>query len=167
MQPPTAIMETAIYVNDLEAAEAFYRDVFGLEITEGLLVADMDRAAERLQDIGRLGVRFSIDDFGTGFSNLSYLRRLPLHEIKIDRSFIAGLPDDSASVGIVRSLLSMGSHLGLHVVAEGVETREQSAFLAAEGDATQQGWLHGRPMEVDDFIDLVRREGAGARGAPD
>jgi diguanylate cyclase (GGDEF)-like protein/PAS domain S-box-containing protein len=123
-----------------------------LEITEGLLITDVAHIAERLRELVALGVRFSIDDFGTGFSSLGYLRQLPLHEIKIDRSFIAGLPNDVASAGIVCSILSMGSHLGLHVVAEGVETPEQSMFLAQQGCLSQQGWLHGRPMAPDDFL---------------
>ena len=127
-----------------------------LEITEGLLITDVNHAAERLAELVELGVRFSIDDFGTGFSSLSYLRQLPLYEIKIDRSFITGLPDDTASVGIVCSILSMGSHLGLHVVAEGVETQEQSDFLHANHCPSQQGWLHGRPLPADSFVENVR-----------
>ncbi|RZI54593.1 MAG: diguanylate cyclase [Pseudomonas sp.] len=123
-----------------------------LEITEGLLITDIVHVTERLHELVALGVRFSIDDFGTGFSSLSYLRQLPLYEIKIDRSFIAGLPDDVASAGIVCSILSMGSHLGLHVVAEGVETAEQSNFLAANGCPSQQGWLYGKPMPVETFL---------------
>ncbi len=127
-----------------------------LEITEGLLITDVNHAAERLAELVELGVRFSIDDFGTGFSSLSYLRQLPLYEIKIDRSFITGLPDDTASVGIVCSILSMGSHLGLHVVAEGVETQEQSDFLHANRCPSQQGWLYGRPLPADSFVENVR-----------
>ncbi|AVS93787.1 GGDEF domain-containing protein [Paracidovorax avenae] len=127
-----------------------------LEITEGLLITDVNHAAERLAELVELGVRFSIDDFGTGFSSLSYLRQLPLYEIKIDRSFISGLPGDTASVGIVCSILSMGSHLGLHVVAEGVETQEQSDFLQANRCPSQQGWLHGRPMPEETFLENVR-----------
>ncbi|MDA8448511.1 diguanylate cyclase [Acidovorax sp. NCPPB 3859] len=127
-----------------------------LEITEGLLITDVNHAAERLAELVELGVRFSIDDFGTGFSSLAYLRQLPLYEIKIDRSFINGLPGDTASVGIVCSILSMGSHLGLHVVAEGVETQEQSDFLQANRCPSQQGWLHGRPMPEETFLESVR-----------
>ncbi len=127
-----------------------------LEITEGLLITDVNHAAERLAELVELGVRFSIDDFGTGFSSLAYLRQLPLYEIKIDRSFINGLPGDTASVGIVCSILSMGSHLGLHVVAEGVETQEQSDFLQANRCPSQQGWLHGRPMPAETFLENVR-----------
>ncbi|RZM02722.1 MAG: diguanylate cyclase [Variovorax sp.] len=128
-----------------------------LEITEGLLITDVSHVTERLRELVALGVRFSIDDFGTGFSSLGYLRQLPLHEIKIDRSFIVGLPNDVASAGIVCSILSMGAHLGLHVVAEGVETPEQALFLAQHGCPSQQGWMHGRPMAPDAFLHSCRK----------
>lgn len=123
-----------------------------LEITENLLIADIAAVTARLNDLVALGVRFSIDDFGTGFSSLSYLRHLPLYELKIDRSFMLGVPQDGPCAGIVRSIISMGAHLGLNVVAEGVETEAQAGFLLAEGCAFQQGWLHGRPGPVADFL---------------
>jgi diguanylate cyclase (GGDEF)-like protein/PAS domain S-box-containing protein len=129
-----------------------------LEITENLLISDIVGVAARLNELVSLGVRFSIDDFGTGFSSLGYLRQLPLYEIKIDRSFTAGLPQDPASVGIVRSILSMGSHLDLNVVAEGVETAEVSDFLRAHGCPVQQGWFHGRPMDVEQFLRSLKTE---------
>ncbi len=123
-----------------------------LEITEGLLITDIAKATERLRQLVAAGLRFSIDDFGTGFSSLAYLRQMPLYEIKIDRSFIVGLPNDNASAGIVCSILAMGKHLGLHVVAEGVETIDQSQFLADHGCTTLQGWLYGRPQPSEEFI---------------
>lgn len=126
-----------------------------LEITEGVLITDFGRVSERLRELVAMGLRFSIDDFGTGFSSLGYLRQLPLYEIKIDRSFIVGLPEEVAGAGIVRSILSMGSHLGLHVVAEGVETQTQADFLSDNGCPSQQGWLHGRPMSPDDFMRCI------------
>lgn len=116
-----------------------------LEITEGLLLRDLSQVIAKLGELAAAGVRFSIDDFGTGFSSLSYLRQLPLHEIKIDRSFINGLPTDQANVGIVQSILAMGRHLGLNVVAEGVETQAQSDYLRLLDCPMQQGWLHGHP----------------------
>jgi len=137
-----------------------------LEITEGLLLSDMAQVSAKVCDLASRGIRFSIDDFGTGFSSLNYLRQLPLHEIKIDRSFIAGLPSDEASVGIVRSILSMGSHLGLNVVAEGVETQAQADFLSAHRCGLQQGWLHGRPCPVDEFLrTLGATQAKDAQGA--
>jgi diguanylate cyclase (GGDEF)-like protein/PAS domain S-box-containing protein len=140
------------HVRDALAASNAPADGLILEITEGLLITDVNRVTDRLRELVAMGVRFSIDDFGTGFSSLGYLRQLPLYEIKIDRSFIVGLPHDVASAGIVCSILSMGSHLGLHVVAEGVETCEQSKFLASHGCPSQQGWLHGRPMPPEGFL---------------
>lgn len=123
-----------------------------LEITEGLLLTDITQVSAKLGELATAGVRFSIDDFGTGFSSLSYLRQLPLHEIKIDRSFIAGLPGDQANVGIVQSILAMGRHLGLNVVAEGVETQAQCDFLRTLDCPMQQGWLHGRPGPAAEWI---------------
>ena len=139
-------MREALHVNQAPA------DGLILEITEGLLITDVAQVTERLRELVALGVRFSIDDFGTGFSSLGYLRQLPLHEIKIDRSFIVGLPNDVASAGIVCSILSMGSHLGLHVVAEGVETPEQADFLAANGCPVMQGYLFARPQPLDQLL---------------
>ena len=127
-------------------------DGLTLEITEGLLLTGVESVTERMAELAALGVRWSIDDFGTGFSSLAYLRQLALHEIKIDRSFIAGLPHDTASAGIVRSILSMGQHLGLRVVAEGVETQAQADFLRAHDCGRQQGYLHGRPMPAERFL---------------
>ena len=147
-----AQVREALHVNHAPA------DGLILEITEGLLITDVAQVTERLRELVALGVRFSIDDFGTGFSSLGYLRQLPLHEIKIDRSFIVGLPNDVASAGIVCSILSMGSHLGLHVVAEGVETPEQALFLTQHGCPAQQGWLHGRPMPPDAFLLACRSD---------
>jgi diguanylate cyclase (GGDEF)-like protein/PAS domain S-box-containing protein len=137
-----------------------------LEITENLLISRIDATVQQMQALAALGVRFSIDDFGTGFSSLGYLRRLPLHEIKIDRSFVAGLPGDAASVGIVHSILAMGSHLGLHVVAEGVETAQQAQFLDQHGCDAQQGWLHGRPEPVDDWLQRLATPPAHGQADP-
>lgn len=132
-------------------------DALILEITEGLLMSDLAQVGPKLRELAERGVRFSIDEFGTGFSSLSYLRQLPLHEIKIDRRFISGLPADQASVGIVRSLVAMGEHLGLRVVAEGVETPAQADFLGAYSQVVQQGWLHGRPQPADEFLGALSR----------
>jgi diguanylate cyclase (GGDEF)-like protein/PAS domain S-box-containing protein len=144
------------HVRDALSGSGAPADGLILEITEGLLITDVERVADRLRELVALGVRFSIDDFGTGFSSLAYLQQLPLYEIKIDRRFVNGLPDELASGGIVRSILSMGLHLGLNVVAEGVETEEQSAYLSRLGCPVQQGWLHARPMPVEKFLEFSR-----------
>ena len=103
-------------------------------------------------DIAGLGIRFSIDDFGTGYSSLSYLKRLPLFELKIDKSFIQDTPADPDDTAIVQAILSMAKHLQLHVVAEGIETRQQADFLTAAGCDSMQGYLFARPMPFDAWL---------------
>jgi diguanylate cyclase (GGDEF)-like protein/PAS domain S-box-containing protein len=153
----------ATQVREALAAANAPADGLILEITENLLIADIEQVTARLNELVAIGVRLSIDDFGTGFSSLAYLRHLPLYEIKIDRSFTSGLPQDAACAGIVRSILAMGSHLGLNVVAEGVETAAQSNFLSLHGCASQQGWLHGHPMPVADFLLAIQAQTGLAR----
>jgi diguanylate cyclase (GGDEF)-like protein/PAS domain S-box-containing protein len=116
-----------------------------LEVTEGLLIEKFDETIERMHQLAALGLRFSIDDFGTGYSSLAYLRRMPLYELKIDRSFIHDIPGDANGKAIVQSILAMARHLGLRVVAEGVETAAQAAFLAANDCDCMQGYLFARP----------------------
>ncbi|GGY61823.1 putative bifunctional diguanylate cyclase/phosphodiesterase [Pseudoduganella albidiflava] len=128
------------------------------EVTEGLLIENLDDTIARMHELARMGIRFSIDDFGTGYSNLGYLRRMPLYELKIDRSFINDTPGDANGTAIVQSILAMAAHLGLRVVAEGVETHDQAAFLAAHGAPGMQGYLFARPMPLPDMLALLERE---------
>ncbi|HEY1092414.1 MAG TPA: bifunctional diguanylate cyclase/phosphodiesterase, partial [Burkholderiaceae bacterium] len=116
-----------------------------LEITESLLLEDTEKIVARMDELAALGVRFSIDDFGTGYSSLAYLKRLPVSELKIDQSFVRGAPEDKNDVAVIVAVVSMAHHLGFAVVAEGVETAEQQAFLAAQGCDYFQGYLHHRP----------------------
>lgn len=122
------------------------------EVTEGLLLDDLEQTIERMEALAARGIRFSIDDFGTGYSSLAYLKRLPLHELKIDRSFITDTPDDPGDTAIVEMILSMARHLELKVVAEGVETRAQAEFLSSHGCTAQQGYLHARPQPLDRWL---------------
>ena len=122
------------------------------EVTEGLLIDNLDETILRMRELVALGIRFSIDDFGTGYSSLAYLRQLPLYELKIDRSFVMDTPGDPGSTAIVQSILAMAGHLGLHVVAEGVETTEQAKFLQAAGCAALQGYLFARPMPLERLL---------------
>ena len=115
------------------------------EITETVAMQDLERADLILESLQKRGIRLLMDDFGTGHSSLSNLRRLPLHAVKIDRSFVADLPGEKRARGIVTAIISMAHHLGLEVIAEGVETEEQLAFLEAEGCDSAQGFLLGRP----------------------
>jgi diguanylate cyclase (GGDEF)-like protein/PAS domain S-box-containing protein len=127
-----------------------------LEVTEGLLIDNLENTISRMNEIAALGIRFSIDDFGTGYSSLSYLKRLPLYELKIDKSFIQDTPGDPSDTAIVQLILSMARHLGLRVVAEGVETREQADFLTAHGCDAMQGYLFAHPESVDDWLAQVQ-----------
>jgi len=122
------------------------------EVTEGLLIENLDRTIARMNEIAALGIRFSIDDFGTGYSSLAYLKRLPLYEIKIDKSFIDDTPTDPNDTAIVQMILSMARHMGLRVVAEGVETRAQADFLIAHDCDAMQGYLFARPAPVDEWL---------------
>jgi len=117
-----------------------------LEITERLLMSDSDTVLPILSALSAMGVRISVDDFGTGYSSLSYLKRFPLHNLKIDRSFVAGLPDHRDSIAITQAVVAMAHSLGMNVTAEGVETAEQAAFLRAIDCDKQQGYLYSRPV---------------------
>ncbi|PZP31011.1 MAG: GGDEF domain-containing protein [Roseateles depolymerans] len=119
-----------------------------LELTESMLHSDLDETIARMEALQQLGVRFSLDDFGTGYSSLSYLKRLPLDQLKIDRSFVQDLPDDANDAAIARTILALASSMGLGVVAEGVETPEQYEFLMAEGCRGFQGYYFGRPAPL-------------------
>ncbi len=131
-----------------------------LEVTEGLLVERLDEIVARMNELAVLGVRFSIDDFGTGYSSLAYLKRMPLYELKIDRSFIMDMPDDANDVVIVQTILAMAGQMGLRVVAEGVETQAQADFLAAHGCHALQGYLLGRPAPLPALLDLLTAQAA-------
>jgi len=125
-----------------------------LELTESILVRDAEDALHRLQALSRLGVRLSIDDFGTGYSSLAYLKRFPIDKLKVDRSFVQGLPDDESDVGIVRAILQMARALNMKVVAEGVETETQRQFLLGEGCDMFQGFLFAPAL---DHLSFERR----------
>ncbi|WP_454872277.1 putative bifunctional diguanylate cyclase/phosphodiesterase [Paraburkholderia xenovorans] len=117
-----------------------------LEITERLLMSDSETVLPMLSALNAMGVRISVDDFGTGYSSLSYLKRFPLHNLKIDRSFVAGLPDHRDSIAITQAVVAMAHSLGMNVTAEGVETAEQAAFLRAIDCDKQQGYFYSRPV---------------------
>jgi EAL domain-containing protein (putative c-di-GMP-specific phosphodiesterase class I) len=129
-----------------------------LELTENVLLAGLEPVAEKMEILKRTGVTFSLDDFGTGYSSLAYLRRLPVTELKIDRSFVAGASDSERGQALVRSIVSIARDLDLSVVAEGVETAPQHAFLRDTGCHLFQGWLFGRPVPRDDFEDMLREK---------
>jgi len=123
-------------------------DQLVFEVTEGLFIQDWEETRRRMIELVNMGIRFSIDDFGTGYSSLAYLKKLPLYELKIDRSFVKDTPDDPSDTAIVKSILSMAKHLNLRVVAEGVETRAQADFLIANQCDCLQGYLLSRPQPL-------------------
>ncbi len=127
-----------------------------LELTERMLMDDLPAVRATLERLKALGARVSVDDFGTGYSSLGHLRHLPIDRLKIDRSFVADLPHDASSAGIARAIIQMAASLGLGVVAEGIETEAQRAWLAAHGCREMQGWLSGRPMAAEAFEAWLR-----------
>ena len=122
-----------------------------LEITEGLLMDEHDRVKDQLKRLTAAGIKLSVDDFGTGYSSLGYLKRLPISSLKIDRSFVDDLPHDEDDAAIVSSIISMAHFLGLKTVAEGVENRDQYAFLKQAGCDQVQGYLIGKPLPLDEL----------------
>jgi EAL domain-containing protein (putative c-di-GMP-specific phosphodiesterase class I) len=136
-----------------------------LEITEGTALADMDDGIRKLSQLRALGVRIALDDFGTGYSSLAYLNRLPLDSLKIDKSFISGLSSGTDTTDlVVRSIVDLGHSLGLNVIAEGVETREQRDAAAQLGCDEAQGFLLGRPQSPERITTMLA--GKPGRGAP-
>lgn len=122
-----------------------------LELTESLLLSDVEDAIAKMSELRSVGVGFALDDFGTGYSSLSYLKRLPLDQLKIDQSFVRDVLTDTNDAAIVRTILSLAQSLDLSVVAEGVETQGQRDFLERSGCKAFQGYLFGRPVPVDDL----------------
>jgi diguanylate cyclase len=117
-----------------------------LELTEGILVEDLTGAAEILNRLAAIGVKVAVDDFGVGYSSLSYLRNLPVSSIKIDRSFLQGIPEQAEAVSVIGAIITMGRDLGLKLTAEGIESAEQMRFLSARGVHAGQGWLFAKAM---------------------
>ena len=128
-----------------------------LELTESLVLEDVKGAIAKMKAIKRLGVSFAMDDFGTGYSSLSYLAQLPLDQLKIDRSFVRKLQANSSEEVIVRTIITMGRGLGLHVIAEGVETDAQHKLLELHGCHAYQGYLFSRPLPLQETEEFLQR----------
>ena len=122
-----------------------------IELTEGCVISDIDDTVKKMRDLQTLGVKTSIDDFGIGYSSLSYLKKLPISQLKIDQSFVRDIPNDQNDAVIVETIISMAKNLGLHVIAEGVETQEQILFLRDKGCLSYQGYYTGRPVPAAMF----------------
>ncbi|WP_188746007.1 EAL domain-containing protein [Marinobacterium zhoushanense] len=136
-------------------ATGFPAEQLELELTEGTLMHDPEQAAERLNQLRKLGISISLDDFGTGYSSLAYLKRFPLSVLKIDKSFTRGLPQDLEDCAISRTVVAMGHALGMTVLAEGVETQEQLEYLRDLGCDVYQGYLCSPAVPAKQFVELL------------
>ena len=149
------LTETGLAANRLE-----------LEITETALIQDFDRALNTLLKVKALGVKVAMDDFGTGYSSMSNLRAFPFDKIKIDKSFIHGVHANDQAAAIVRAIVGMGRGMNLAVLAEGVESEQELAFLQRELCCEAQGYLFGKPGDIADFADIVGRAPTAEPAAP-
>jgi EAL domain-containing protein (putative c-di-GMP-specific phosphodiesterase class I) len=132
-------------------------DKLKLELTESLLADGLDVTVAKMRNLKDMGVRLSVDDFGIGYSSLSYLKRLPIDELKIDRAFIKDILVDSNDAAIAGTIIGLCRSLGLDVIAEGVETEEQRAFLARQGCHRYQGYLFCRPLGIDALEAFIQK----------
>ncbi len=130
-------------------------DGLELELTEAVVMHDVEQALKTLNALREMGIKLSIDDFGTGYSSLSYLKRYPIHTVKVDRSFVRDITTDPGDAAIIEAIIAMSHKLKLNVVAEGVETTEQQAFLLQQHCDVMQGFLFSRPLPASEFIELV------------
>lgn len=126
-----------------------------LEVTEGLLIRDVDRTFQQLQQLRSLGIQILMDDFGVGYSSLSYFERFPFDKVKIDRTFVDSALTSAASQAIIKAVVQLGTSLNMGVVAEGVETQEQMRLMSVFGCSHVQGYFTGRPMSSSDAYDIV------------
>jgi EAL domain-containing protein (putative c-di-GMP-specific phosphodiesterase class I) len=133
-------------------------DWLELEITESTLMHSEEEVITIMKGLVALGLTLTLDDFGTGYSSLTYLKRFPIACIKIDQSFVRGIPADVSDCAIASAIISMAKRLQLNVVAEGVETEEQLAFLRDAECAEVQGYLLAKPMSVDEYLTILRRQ---------
>jgi EAL domain-containing protein (putative c-di-GMP-specific phosphodiesterase class I) len=128
-----------------------------LELTESMLIENIENAIETMLHLGKAGIKFSLDDFGTGYSSLQYLKKLPLDQLKIDQSFIRDCAVDSGDQAIVCTIIAMAKTLNLSVIAEGVETEEQKQLLQLNGCTNYQGYLFSKPLPIDQFDALLKK----------
>jgi diguanylate cyclase (GGDEF)-like protein len=128
-----------------------------LELTESMLVSNVEETIQTMSKLREVGVRFSLDDFGTGYSSLQYLKRLPLDQVKIDQSFVRDITTDSSDKAIVRTIIAMAYSMNLDVIAEGVETEAQRQLLLKKGCKNYQGYLFGKPVPIEQFDESLTK----------
>ena len=133
-----------------------------LEVTESMMMREPEEAVKLLRKLRAIGVRLTIDDFGTGYSSLAYLKRLPIECVKIDASFVRGIPVDANDVAITETIIAMSRSLGLEVVAEGVETSDQRNFLERRGCDEMQGYYFSKPLPVEEMTAYLREQEAAS-----
>lgn len=131
-------------------------DRITLEVTEGMVLNNVEEVIQKMKMLSSLGIHFSIDDFGTGFSSLAYLKKLPVHELKIDKTFVQDAPTNQSDEVLIDAILAVAQKLDLRVVAEGVETEAQSNLLKAKGEVVQQGYLFSKPQPVDSWLQELK-----------
>jgi|WetSurMetagenome_2_1015567.scaffolds.fasta_scaffold00961_19 diguanylate cyclase (GGDEF)-like protein/PAS domain S-box-containing protein len=138
-------------VSDVLGQSGIRPESLKLELTESLVLDNIDDSIRKMKELKTLGVKFSMDDFGTGYSSLSYLSRLPIDQLKIDQSFVRDITTDQHDAAIVQTIISMALSMGMEVIAEGVETEEQHEFLELRGCQAYQGYLFARPKPIDEL----------------
>jgi len=127
-----------------------------LELTESIVLDDVADTIAKMQALRQIGVSFSMDDFGTGYSSLAYLTQLPLKQLKIDQSFVRHIGTKVSDATIIQTIIGMANNLGMEVIAEGVETKEQRDFLERMGCMLYQGYLFGKPVPLEEFIQTLK-----------
>ena len=145
--------DCAALLGDILEAVGASPEQLVVEITESVFIGDKGEARRQLTEMKSLGVQVAIDDFGTGFSSLSYLKHFPIDTLKIDQSFVSGIPDDAEDVALIEAIISMSRALNLDVIAEGIETEAQRSFLVGSGCRCGQGYLLGMPVPASEFAE--------------
>ncbi|HSP31284.1 MAG TPA: EAL domain-containing protein, partial [Halomonas sp.] len=143
-------------VSDVLLRTGLQPNLLELEVTEGVVMQGISHVLHKLNRLRELGVTLAIDDFGTGYSSLNYLKQFPLHRLKIDQSFTRGLPGDQESGAIAKAIIQMGHSLGLDVLAEGIETKEQENHLQTLGCDAGQGFLYAKPLSTEECEEYLR-----------
>lgn len=150
-------------VAEILADEGLSPALLELEVTERVIMQGSDAVLETLRRLDRMGIRLAIDDFGIGYSSLSYLKLFPVGKLKIDQSFVRDLPAREGDAAITQAIIGLGQTLGMVVIAEGVETAAQAEFLSRHGCHEAQGFLFSRPVAADEFLALALQWNRQAR----